>query len=70
MPILSHKRIIERCADMGQKLVQVDYITTVERFLGANDLTQFAIILAKKDLTMAESMYTVFDKNVYIIFSR
>jgi len=55
---------------MGQKLVQVDYITTVERFLGANDLTQFAIILAKKDLTMAESMYTVFDKNVYIIFSR
>lgn len=70
MPILSYKRIIERCADMGQKLVQVDYITTVERFLGANDLTQFAIILAKKDLTMTESMYTVFDKNVYIISSR
>ena len=68
--MLSYKRIIERCADMGQKLVQVDYTTTVKKFLGANDLTQFAIILAKKDLTMAESMYTVFDKNVYIIFSR
>lgn len=55
---------------MGQKLVQADYITTVKKFLGANGLTQFAIILAKEDLTMAESVYTVFGKNVYIIFSR
>lgn len=70
MPILSYKRSIERCADMGQKLVQADYITTVKKFLGANGLTQFAIILAKEDLTMAESVYTVFGKNVYIIFSR
>jgi len=48
VPILSYKRNIERCADMGQKLVQADYITTVKKFLGANDLIQFTIILAKK----------------------
>lgn len=70
MPILSYKRGTEWCADMAQKLGQADYITTVEKFLGAKDLTGFAIILAKKDLTTAESMYTVFGKNVYIIFSR